>query len=107
VLASPSEVRRGTWECYRDAPFSVRPFGSIAAKLALVAAGLADATWTLEPRHEWDVAGGIALVLAAGGEVWLPDADELRFNARRPVLAGVFAAPPDLAREIRAWLAEA
>ncbi len=104
ILASPSEVRRGAWDGYRDAPFAVRTYGSIAAKLALVAAGLADATWTLEPRHEWDVAAGIALVLAGGGEVWLPDAADLLFNRRRPVVAGVFAAPSDLAREIRAWL---
>ena len=41
--------------------------GSVAYKMALVAAGVADATWTLAPKHEWDVAAGVALVLAAGG----------------------------------------
>jgi myo-inositol-1(or 4)-monophosphatase len=107
ILASPSEHRRGAWDGYREAPFTVRTFGSIAAKLALVGAGLADATWTLEPRNEWDVAAGIALVLAGGGEVWRGDAGELRFNARRPVVPGLFAAPADLAREIRGWLADA
>ena len=69
VLASRSEVRRGEWEGYRDEPFTIRPMGSVAYKLALVAAGLADATWTLAPKHEWDVAAGVALVLAAGGQV--------------------------------------
>ena len=38
--------------------------GSVAYKLGLVAAGLVDATWTLTPKHEWDVAAGVALVLA-------------------------------------------
>jgi len=105
ILASRSELRRGAWQRYRDAPFAVRPHGSIAAKLALVAAGLADATWTLEPRHEWDVAAGVALVLAGGGEVWLPAAGTLGFNRLPPLLPGIFAAPPDLAREIRSWFA--
>ena len=36
--------------------------GSVAYKLALVSAGLADATFTLTPKHEWDVAAGAALV---------------------------------------------
>ena len=69
VLASRSEVRRGEWEPFRNAPFAVRPTGSVAYKLALVAAGLADATWTLAPKHEWDIAAGVALVQAAGGFV--------------------------------------
>ncbi len=41
--------------------------GSVAYKLGLVGAGLADATWTLVPKHEWDVAAGAAIVLAGGG----------------------------------------
>jgi len=105
ILVSRSEHERGSWERYRGAPFSVRPHGSIAAKLALVAAGLADATWTLEPRHEWDVAAGVGLVGAGGGEAWLPDGGGVRFNLPRPILPGLFAAPPDLAGELRAWLA--
>ncbi len=47
VLASRSEVKRGDWERFRNGPFAIRPMGSVAYKLALVAAGLADATWTL------------------------------------------------------------
>ena len=33
-----------------NAPFKVRPVGSVAYKMALVSAGLADATFTLTPR---------------------------------------------------------
>ena len=57
--------------------------GSVAYKLALVAVGLADATWTLVPKHEWDVAGGVALVLAGGGSVGGRDGSALRFNQAR------------------------
>ena len=97
VLASRSEVGRGDWDRYRGAPFTVRPMGSIAYKMALVAAGLADATWTLAPKHEWDVAAGVALVLAAGGRVRTLDGSPLVFNQPRPWLSGLAAYPEGLA----------
>ena len=71
--------------------------GSVAYKLALVAAGLADATWTLAPKHEWDVAAGVALVLAAGGRVRTLDGSPLVFNQPRPWLSGLAAYPDGLA----------
>jgi myo-inositol-1(or 4)-monophosphatase len=101
VLASRSEVDRGEWARFRDASFTVRPVGSVAYKLALVAAGLADATWTLVPKHEWDVAAGVALVLAAGGTVQGRDGSPLRFNQPRPLLSGLIAQPPALLPAVR------
>jgi hypothetical protein len=65
--------------------------------MALVAAGLADATWTLAPKHEWDVAAGVALVLAAGGQVRTLDGSALVFNQPRPWLSGLAAYPETLA----------
>jgi myo-inositol-1(or 4)-monophosphatase len=92
VLASRSEVSRGDWDRYRGAPFTVKPMGSIAYKMAL-----ADATWTLAPKHEWDVAAGVALVLAAGGRVRTLDGSPLVFNQPRPWLSGLAAYPESLA----------
>src|SRR5271169_2576121 len=43
VLASRSEIKRGEWERFKGSKFEVRPMGSVAYKLALVAAGRADA----------------------------------------------------------------
>lgn len=91
VLASRSEMRRGEWSCFEDAPFSIRPLGSVAYKLALVAAGIADATWTFVPKHEWDVAAGVALVLAAGGAVTGPEGQLLVFNRAKPKMDGLIA----------------
>ncbi len=91
VLASRSEVKRGEWAAYWGEPISVRNVGSVAYKLGLVAAGLADATWTLVPKHEWDVAGGAALVLAAGGIVMDPEGGPVPFNQRSPKLPGFVA----------------
>ena len=39
VLASRSEIKRGEWEQFRNDPIEVRPMGSVAYKLACVAAG--------------------------------------------------------------------
>jgi myo-inositol-1(or 4)-monophosphatase len=106
VLASRSEVKRGEWERFGDAPFAVKPTGSVAYKLALVAAGLADATWTLVPKHEWDVAAGCALVRAAGGEAWTLDGAEPRFNRPKPKFSGLLAAPSGLRAPIEDYLRE-
>lgn len=100
VLASRSEVKRGQWERFAAAPFTVKPTGSVAFKLACVAAGLADATWTLVPKHEWDVAAGVALARASGCLVRTLDGGEPRFNRAEPLLAGLVAAPPGLDPEV-------
>lgn len=91
VLASRSEVKRGDWDHFRDVPFRVCPMGSVAYKLARVAAGLADATWTFFPKHEWDVAGGVALVRAAGGVVKTLEGLAPEFNRPQPRLDGLMA----------------
>ena len=92
VLASRSEIRRGEWDRFQDDRFDVRPCGSVAYKLGLVAAGHADATWTLVGKSEWDVVGGTALVRAAGGVVCLRDGTEPAFNQPKPVYPNYVAA---------------
>ena len=105
VLASRSEVKRGQWKRFSAAPFAVEPMGSVACKMGLVAAGLADATWTLVPKNEWDVAGGTALVRAAGGVVWRPDGEPLKFNQPKTLLPGLLATPAGLEQPVRDYLA--
>jgi len=101
VLASRSEYKRGEWKQFDSSPFVVQPLGSVAYKLSLVAAGLADATWTLSPKHEWDVAAGVALVNSAGGRVERPDGSTLEFNRRQnPLLPGLIASGKHLWPEI-------
>lgn len=91
ILASRSEMKRGEWNCFADAPFSIRTVGSVAYKLALVAAGLADATWTFVPKCEWDVAAGVALVMAGGGIVTTLDGEAPIFNRPDPLVDGLIA----------------
>lgn len=105
VLASRSEWQRGEWEAFVGGPFRLVPCGSVALKLALVAAGLADATWTLVPKCEWDVAGGAALVLAGGGSVLHADGTLPRWNQPSPCLPNLLAGREELLREVRQmWL---
>ena len=99
VLASRSEVNRGEWTALTAAPFCVRPMGSVAYKLALVAVGSADATWSHNPKNEWDVAAGVALVEAAGGYVRTTGGQPLTFNRRCTQLPGIVACGPGLSRE--------
>jgi myo-inositol-1(or 4)-monophosphatase len=100
VLASRSEIKRGEWEQFSNGLLKVQPCGSVAYKLARVAAGLADATWTLTPKHEWDVAAGIALVEAAGGFVAGLDAKAITLNTQQALLSGLVAAGSGLKQPI-------
>jgi len=99
VLASRSESARGEWARYAASRFRVQAVGSVAYKHALVAAGLADATWTVLPKWEWDVAAGAAIITAAGGRVALPDGTAPRFNNSTPKVPGFVAAPPALVED--------
>ena len=74
---------------------------AVIYKLGLVAAGLADATWTLVPKNEWDVAGGAALVTAAGGSVMGLDYQPVRFNQPRTLMDGFIASAPGLVDPVR------
>jgi myo-inositol-1(or 4)-monophosphatase len=105
VLASRSEVRRGDWKQFERQAFTVRPMGSVAYKLARVAAGLEDATWTLCPKNEWDVAAGVALIEAAGGIVRTLDNEPRMFNCKTTLMSGLVASGPALRDEITALLA--
>jgi myo-inositol-1(or 4)-monophosphatase len=105
VLASRSEVRRGEWDRFEGGGFTIRALGSVALKLALVAAGLADATWTLVPKNEWDLAAGVALVTAAGGVVRRPDGGEVGFNRPDPLYPGLVACGPGLIAAVEGVIA--
>ncbi len=100
ILASRSEVKRGEWKSFEGRDFQVRAMGSVAYKLALVSAGLADVTFTLTPKNEWDVVAGAALVLSSGGFVSTLEKANLVANRRDPLLSGLLAGGPNLKDEV-------
>jgi myo-inositol-1(or 4)-monophosphatase len=64
---------------------------SIAYRMALVAAGMGDATLLFGFKHEWDIAAGAAIVEAAGGRVTDLWGEPLVLNQRDPRAPGVAA----------------
>lgn len=104
VLASRREVKQGEWKSFESCGFQIRPMGSVAYKLACVSVGLADVTFTLTPKHEWDVAAGAALVESAGGFVTTLENLPLCCNNKNPLLSGIIAGAPLLRSELSALL---
>jgi myo-inositol-1(or 4)-monophosphatase len=106
ILASRSETKRGEWKRFENTSVQVRPMGSVAYKLALVAAGLADITFTLTPKHDWDIAGGAALVTSAGGFISTLENSDLRCNRKSPLLSGLLAGGPFLRDPLLSLISE-
>jgi myo-inositol-1(or 4)-monophosphatase len=90
ILASRSETQRGEWEKF-SSQFRIQQTGSAAYKMALIAIGDADATFTLVPKNEWDICAGVLLVEEAGGTVSHLDGRPLRFNQAKTLLQGLVA----------------
>jgi myo-inositol-1(or 4)-monophosphatase len=90
VLASRSETARGEWQVFHGM-LIVSPTGSVAYKLAMVAAAKGDATFTRSPKSEWDIASGAALVVEAGGTITDIKGHPLRFNQRNVKVEGLIA----------------
>ena len=104
VLASRSEIKRGEWDRFMGGPLKVVPSGSVAYKLAAIAAGLADATFTLVPKNEWDIAAGVALIEAAGGRTMEKQGGPLTFNNPKTLITGMIAAGANLFDPLRQYL---
>jgi myo-inositol-1(or 4)-monophosphatase len=81
IDASRSERKRGEFEPFEQM-LTIRTLGSIAYKLARVAAGHCDATWSRGPKNEWDICAGVLLIEAAGGTA--VDLDDAAFTFNRP-----------------------
>ncbi|HEY3707691.1 MAG TPA: inositol monophosphatase family protein [Terracidiphilus sp.] len=105
LLVSRREHRENKWRSFEEQGLPIRPVGSIAYRLARVAAGMDLATCTFEPRSEWDVAGGVALMNASGGRVETASGEAIRFNKEVPKLTSFFAfakdCPPEIPRLLR------
>lgn len=67
VLSSRTEMGRGQMDRYDGWFAELRPVGSVALKLAWIAAGRGDLWISEAPKSEWDVCAGDLLVREAGG----------------------------------------
>lgn len=91
VLASRTEVSKGLFQPF-EPYIEVKSVGSVAYKLALIAAGRADATFSLEPKNEWDIAAGVLLVEEAGGRVTDNKGTCFVFNQAQTLVSGIIGA---------------
>ena len=90
VLVSRTETRNGLLSAV-EGRLPLRAVGGMAYKLALVASGLADATFTTQHRCEWDIAAGLVVVTEAGGRVTSLDGAPFRLNQPSPHIVGLAA----------------
>jgi myo-inositol-1(or 4)-monophosphatase len=104
LLVSRSEPRR-KFARFAEACI-LEPIGSIAYRLAKVAAGKGDATLTFRSIHEWDVCAGVLMVEQAGGLVLDGAGKRLVFNQTEAVHRGIVASNENLARPLQEMLAK-
>jgi len=95
LLVSRSEHKKGWFEAIENEA-TLRPCGSVAYKFGLVAAGLAEASFTPKPRNEWDLIGGVGCILAAGGQCTDGSRVPYRFNRADPLHIGVAGTNGDI-----------
>ena len=102
MLSSRTEMKRGQIEPFRGLFARIEPVGSVALKLALVAAARADLWISAAPKSEWDVCAGDLLVREAGGRFIELARGERIYNQREVLLQPLLAAgPAHLVEEFR------
>jgi len=103
IMVSGWEFRNERWSTLAKTT-RCRPIYSIANALALVAAGRAQATFTIEPENEWDVAAGVLLIEESGGVISDASGKPFVFNQPAPRLSGVIAVAATADKDLRATL---
>jgi myo-inositol-1(or 4)-monophosphatase len=89
--ASRTEFRGGRFSDIRKKVSRIDPIGSIAYKLARLAAGQSDIVFSFTPKSEWDLCGAAAIIEESGGKISLPNGDPLLFNRIDTRFPGVAA----------------
>jgi myo-inositol-1(or 4)-monophosphatase len=81
---SRSEAAKGLLKPF-ESQLNLYPKGSVAYKCGLVAAGRYAGVFTYNPRNEWDICAGVAIIEAAGGRVTDQQGQPYRFNQPDPL----------------------
>lgn len=103
ILASRTEFEKGAWEPFMG-ECEIKPIGSIAYKLALLAAGKAHATFSLGPKSEWDIAAGVLLVQEGGGLVTDKYKKSFVFNQPSILVNSIVATTRDCHERVHALI---
>jgi myo-inositol-1(or 4)-monophosphatase len=81
---SRTETGKGLLKRF-EAYVKLQPMGSVAYKCGLVASGRYEGVFTHNPRNEWDICAGVAIIEAAGGQVTDRGGQSFRFNQADPL----------------------
>ena len=97
VIASRTAISRDQFAPYEGWFKKIEPVGSIAWKLACIAAGQGDLNVSVAPKNEWDVCAGDVLVREAGGIYVGFDGSKRVYNQAKTLIeAGMAAGSPAL-----------
>ncbi len=95
IVASKFESRRRNFASFMPRA-ELSALGSLAYKLALVAAGRFDGYLSWRRSHDWDIAAAALLLAEAGAVLTDADGKPIRLNRPEPRHAGLVAAGPPL-----------
>ncbi|MBL7067915.1 MAG: 3'(2'),5'-bisphosphate nucleotidase CysQ [Candidatus Marinimicrobia bacterium] len=99
IYVSRSETRAGLWEQYQDLFKKRVVCGSVAYKLAHIAAAHGDLFVSLKPKNDWDICAGDLIVRNAGGITVNRKSDTIRYNTADPFIPhGLIAGPSQLVK---------
>lgn len=100
IYVSRSETRAGLWEQYKDLFKKRVVCGSVAYKLAHIAAAHGDLFVSLKPKNDWDICAGDLIVRNAGGILINRKSDTIRYNTADPFIPdGLIAGPSQLVKK--------
>jgi ADP-ribosyl-[dinitrogen reductase] hydrolase len=104
VLISQSADKNPDANARCVSPMRCRAMPSIAYRLALAAVGEGDVAVSLNSPTNWDLAGGHAILIGAGADLYREDGEPIRYSAEGHCNAGrwVFGGPKVLADHLRA-----
>ncbi len=98
---SRTEIEDGSIFPYMNWFDRTIPVGSVAYKLLRVAAGVDDLTFSVQPKSEWDICGGVALIQAVGKVYCRYDERPILFNQPNTrITSGAAAGPEPLVQEL-------
>lgn len=90
LLHSPAAMKNINVNEELSKPGSIRTLPSIAYRLALAAAGEGQLAVSLNSPTTWDVAGGHALLLGLGGDLWNEHGGRIRYSVSGNMPSGRF-----------------
>ena len=95
IITSKSHFKR----TFKEAESELPSFGwrcSMAYRIALVASGQVDATLSLTPKSDWDIAASHLILEEAGGKISTPNGTPITYNNRDLRHEGVAASNNNL-----------